>query len=97
MKDKIIKIIMWLFVLIMIIVIFLFSNMSSGSSNSKSKEIIKGSIVLVDKVFNTNMSDTEINKLVNMLNYPFRKICHFMEYFILSLLFILSVNSKFFW
>ena len=42
MKDKIIKIIMWLFVLIMIIVIFLFSNMSSGSSNSKSKEIIKG-------------------------------------------------------
>ena len=92
MKDKIIKIIMWLFVLIMIIIIFLFSNMSSGSSNSKSKEIIRDSIVLVDNVFNINMNDVEINKLVNKLNYPFRKICHFMEYFILSLLLVISLN-----
>lgn len=92
MKNKIIKIIMWLFVLIMIIIIFLFSNMSSGSSNSKSKEIIRSGIVLVDKTFNIKMSDIEITKLVNELNYPFRKICHFMEYFILSLLLVISLK-----
>ena len=66
--------------------------MSSNSSNSKSKDLIRKSIVVVDKVLNKNMSDKEIDRLVIKLNYPFRKICHFSEYFILSLFLLLSLR-----
>ena len=76
----------------MLVTMFLFSNMSSNDSNSKSKEIIRKGIVVVDKVFNKNMDDKEIDRLVIKLNYPFRKICHFSEYFILGMLLLLSLR-----
>ena len=76
----------------MLIAIFSFSNMNSNDSNSRSKLIIRKGVVLVDKVFNKNMNNTEIDRIVNKLNYPFRKICHFSEYFILSILILLSLR-----
>lgn len=77
----------------MLIIMFVFSGMTSKDSNSKSREIIKEGIVIVDKVFNLNLDDNEINKLVLKFNYPFRKICHFSEYFFLSLLVLLSLRT----
>ena len=71
---------------------FLFSNMSSNVSNSRSKDIIRKGIVIVDKVFNKNMDKDHIERLVIKLNYPFRKICHFSEYFLLSILILLSLR-----
>lgn len=76
----------------MIITMFLFSNMTSNDSNSKSKDIIRNGVIIIDKVFNKNMSDSEIEKYVIKLNYPFRKICHFSEYFILSILILFSLR-----
>ena len=76
----------------MLISIFLFSNMNSIDSNSRSKLIIRKSVVIVDKVFNKNMDNNDIDRIVDKLNYPFRKICHFSEYFILSILILLSLR-----
>jgi len=76
----------------MIISMFLFSNMNSNDSNSKSKDIIRYGVVIVDKIFDKNMDNSDIEKIVNKLNYPFRKICHFSEYFILSILILLSLR-----
>lgn len=86
------KYITWILFIIMLIIMFLFSNMSSGDSNSRSKKIIRSGVVIVDKVFNLNMDDKDINKTVIKLNYPFRKLCHFCEYFLLSLLLILALR-----
>lgn len=66
--------------------------MSSNDSNSRSREIVKDSVSVINKVFNLGMNDSKINKLVIELNYPFRKICHFSEYFILSLFLLLSLR-----
>jgi len=71
---------------------FLFSNMSSNDSNSRSKDIIRKGVVVVDKVFHKNMDKDHIERIVIKLNYPFRKICHFTEYFILSILILLSLR-----
>ena len=71
---------------------FLFSNMTSNDSNSRSKDIIRKGVVIVDKVFHKNMDKDNIERIVIKLNYPFRKICHFTEYFILSILILLSLR-----
>ena len=76
----------------MLILIIMFSGMNSSDSNNKSKEIVKNSIIIVDKVFNLDMNDTDVNRLTIKLNYPFRKICHFSEYFLLGLFVLLSLR-----
>ena len=68
--------------------------MSSNDSNSRSKDIIRKGVVVVDKVFHKNMDKDHIERIVIKLNYPFRKICHFTEYFILGLL-VISLISEY--
>ena len=76
----------------MLLVIFIFSGMSSDDSNSRSKTIVRNSISIVNKVFDLDLTDEKINNIVTKYNYPFRKFCHFFEYFILSILIILSLR-----
>ena len=90
--NKIFKYLIWLLFITMIIIIFSFSNMNSNNSNSRSKDIIRFSIKVVDKTFHMNLNDEEVNDLVNKYNYPFRKVCHFSEYFLLSLLLIIALR-----
>ena len=76
-------------------VIFVFSNQSSIKSNNNSINTIKNVVSTTSKITNdlnitnTDLSDKNVTKIANDLNYPFRKLMHFSEYFILGLLIIL--------
>ena len=82
-KIQIIKLIL---VLIFCIIIFIFSNTNSNESNKQSKGIIKEIVVKIYEIKQEEINEKEINKIVNKLNKPIRKIAHFTLYFILEFL-----------
>lgn len=90
-------IIKWIIVIIFLIVIFLFSNMDTNESNGKSEKVLSSVTTFVIGATNniglTNIKD--VKPLVKKFNYPFRKIMHFMEYLILSLLLISVLKEKY--
>ena len=99
-KSTIKIIISWLLVLIWMVVIFSFSNMDKEHSSSVSKGLISNTVIasyevgnklgIVDKI----PSDKEINKIVLKTHVPVRKIAHFSEYLILSLLVINALKNS---
>ena len=91
--KKYYKYILLILIIIMGSIIFLFSSMNSESSNGTSDNIIKDGTIIVNKVFHLNMNNKDINGVVKTLHYPFRKLCHFSEYFILALLVLLLLRS----
>ena len=86
------KYILLILTIIMIVIIFLMSSMNSSSSNGTSDGIIKQGTIIVNKVLHLNMSNKDINGVVKLLHYPFRKLCHFTEYFILAMLLLSTLR-----
>ena len=85
--DKTKKIIILLIAVILwMILIFYLSSMNGKESTGKSRKIIE---VTINKVLNITGSKIDIKnkrKLIKNLDYPVRKLSHFMEYFILTFL-----------
>lgn len=98
-KERIKIIISWQLVIIWLIIIFMFSNMDTIKSNDTSKGIINSvvditienshSIGIIEEI----PTSEEKQIIVNNLNLPLRKIMHFTEYLILSLL-LLNTLTK---
>lgn len=98
MKKK--NIIMVILIILWCFIIFNASSKTSTESNIKSKELIYKTSKEIIKITNTlhitkiNLNDeTFFQKMVNTLNYPFRKCAHASVYFILSILFILLLKN----
>ena len=100
MKSTIKIIISWLLVFIWMLVIFSFSNMNKEQSSNVSKGLISNTVITSYEVGNKlgivdNIpSDNEINKIVLKTHVPVRKIAHFTEYLILSLLVINALRNS---
>ena len=90
MKNKIIYIVL----IVWMIIIFLFSSMNADNSNSKSKGIIKSIVEVTNNVFNLNMNNKKIDNIVKNLNYPIRKCAHVTEYLILGILLMEAFYNK---
>ncbi len=92
MKCKYKIFIILLFLLAWGALIFYASHKTSSESNMTSKNIIKTSLKIAIGVTNkfhiTKIKPTEsnINQIVEELNYPVRKLAHAMEYFILAII-----------
>ena len=88
--NKILRISLLIF---WMIIIFNFSQTNGEKSSGKSIGIIKNVVVKVGnglyniKIINKPLSDKNATTIANNLNYPFRKILHMSEYFILAILF----------
>ena len=98
-KERIKKIILWILVIIWMIIIFTFSNMDTIKSNDTSKGIINS---VIDTTIETSHNigiieeiptEKEKQNIINNLNLPLRKIMHFTEYLILSIL-LLNALTK---
>ena len=92
MHKKQLRIILIIFVLLWMGVIYFFSDMPGISSTNKSVKILDNTITTTINVGNStgivksNMNKRSINKVAKKLNYPFRKIMHICEYFVLMIL-----------
>ncbi len=88
--NKILRISLLIF---WMLIIFNFSQTNGEKSSGKSIGIIKNVVVKVGnvlyniKIINKPLSDKNATTIANNLNYPFRKILHMSEYFILAILF----------
>lgn len=74
-------------------VIFSFSSKEAVESSKDSRSFITSTIVNVYKLFDSDASDEEIDKIVEVFDTPVRKLAHFTEYFILGILILLSFKS----
>jgi len=79
-------IIKWLLVIIWMIIIFIFSNMNGDASNVVSEGLISKLLKFFVKLFNNNISNIEMNRLIEIFHVPIRKLAHITEYFILAIL-----------
>jgi len=92
MKKKVIITISWIAVIIWMVIIFMFSNQNSETSLGGSRGIIKDVVnATVDTSVDLGLikdkpSDNEIFEVTKKLDFPFRKVVHISEYFILCLL-----------
>lgn len=71
--------------------IFIMSSDSGEKSDHKSSEIVNYIVSKYDQITNASMERINYHQSVEFkqkANYVFRKICHFGEYFILSILLI---------
>ena len=69
--------------------IFYMSNSIGSESGSKSKNIIMFIVNKYDKITNASKERIEYHKseeFIKKVNFYFRKVCHFSEYFILEIL-----------
>jgi len=78
-------------VIIWMLVIFSFSQVKGEKSGSTSIELIKDSVININKVLvriklAKPISDKKATEIAEFLNYPVRKVMHMAEYFILTLL-----------
>ena len=94
------KKIILIIILVWGILIFVASSQNWKESNEKSKRLIYPITKHVLKITNywkiTNIdisNEKEINKIVNKLNYPIRKIAHIFLYFVLSILLMLVLTN----
>ena len=96
------KIIRISLVVVWMIIIFSFSQVKGEKSGSTSTNLIKNSIININRVLvkikiAKPIGDKQANKIAQNLNYPVRKIMHMAEYFILALLLYFAIilyNTK---
>lgn len=97
MKYK--KIIIIISIILWCTVIFLASNKTSSESNSTSKKVISITLTATVNLTNTlklttiDPNGNWLEKTVNKLNYPVRKLAHATIYFILGILVFLLLHS----
>ena len=84
------KFIFLLFLLLWCFCIFSFSNHTSSLSNQKSRQVltffVSHTVLVTNKMHITSFTSDDVSGLVLKFHYPFRKLCHFMIYFVLSIL-----------
>jgi len=90
MKNKIIYIVL----IVWMIIIFLFSSMNADNSNGKSKGIIKSIVVNTTNILHIDITYKKIDNIVKDLNYPIRKCAHVTEYLILGILLMEAIYTK---
>ena len=78
-----------LLALLCMITIFCFSSKNTMESNSTSKNLIRYSVKVYEKVTNKEVDE---EKVITKLNYPIRKLAHFSIYFLLGI-FVYSIFS----
>ena len=71
-----------LLALLCMITIFCFSSKNTIESNSTSKNLIRYSVRVYEKVTNKKIDE---EKVITKLNYPVRKLAHFSIYFLLGM------------
>ena len=94
------SIILLILVIVWMGVIFYMSNMDGNTSGKESSDIVTFIIDKYDKL--THATNETINyhkteEFMNKANFIFRKICHFSEYLILSVLvcsFLISIKRR---
>lgn len=99
-NGKTFCIFLWILVILWAGLIFFMSSMDTNESNSKSKTIIND--VVEKSVETTNElgitdkhpSENKMAKVIEKLNYPFRKAAHASEYFILVLLILIALKNS---
>lgn len=97
MKYKLL--IKWILVILWMIVIFTFSNMNGDDSEDKSNGLINYGVNCVIDAGNNlgitdyQLSDNEIEELIEKLSYPVRKCAHMFLYFVYSILLILLLKE----
>lgn len=83
------------FIVIWIIVIFMFSNGDFYESNGLSMQIIYNFLLFTNKLHITSIDSADMEYVIEVINVPFRKLAHMIEYFVLALLvFNLLKNHK---
>lgn len=87
------KIILVISVILFMSIIFIFSNFKGEDSDNQSIGFLENTVGKIASVFDKDITEEEKESLYLKLNYPFRKIAHICEYFILSLLVCLLLNS----
>ena len=96
-NNKVIILVILIFVWLGLI--FMFSNQSSNISNNNSintiKRVVKIPLSITNKIHITkvDLSDSNLNKIADKLNYPLRKVMHMSEYFILTILVLLVFKT----
>lgn len=96
------KIIRISLVVVWMLIIFSFSQVKGEKSGSTSTNLIKDSVININRVLvkikiAKPIGDKQANKIAQNLNYPVRKIMHMAEYFILALLLYFAIilyNTK---
>jgi VanZ family protein len=87
------KIVLVSLTILWMITIFLFSNQGSTKSTEKSNSFVVNTIVRVYKLFDNNVTDEEINNIIEFWEVPVRKTAHFTEFLILGILVFLTFRA----
>lgn len=90
-KNIIIKILSFLPALLIMIMIFNFSAENSDDSTSTSQDFTKTFINLVDNGLHLDLSDNEIDTIVDNIMHVVRKLAHFTEYMLLGISLIIPL------
>ena len=98
-KNKKKFIIKLLLVMLWLGIIFFFSNSNSNETTNHSFSVTKAIVVNVLKITNTikvtniEINDDNVNKIIEDVHPFIRKLAHFSEYFILSILVLLMIKE----
>lgn len=87
------RIILTTLTIIWLIIIFYFSNQPAPVSSENSNSLIKNTIVKIYRLFNSDATSEEEQRIVEKYDYPVRKTAHFIEYFILGILIYFTFKS----
>lgn len=99
-NGKIFCIFLWILVIIWAGLIFFMSSMDTNESNGKSKtiinDVVEKSVETTNELGITDKHPTEnkMTQVIEKLNYPFRKVAHASEYFILVLLILIALKNS---
>ncbi|MGM9877840.1 MAG: VanZ family protein [Bacilli bacterium] len=74
-------------------IIFIFSFKTGSESTKQSDGFISITIGNIVNIFNKNLTNEEKEKIIDIVEVPIRKLAHIIEYFILTILVSLFVNS----
>lgn len=85
------KVIYIALIILWLSIIFFFSNENGSKTQNRSKGLINSVLVVYEKISNI---DIDNKKVIKKLNYGVRKCAHFTEYFVLSILVYLFLNTK---
>lgn len=74
-------------------VIFIFSSKTGSESTKQSDGFISITIGNIVSIFDKSLTNEEKERIIDIAEIPIRKIAHITEYFILTILVSLFVNS----
>ena len=87
------KTILIILTVLWMLLIFMFSNQESTKSTEKSDSLVMNTIVRIYKLFDNDLTDEEIDKIIDKWEVPVRKLAHITEFFILGILVFLTLKE----